>query len=1025
MAKIYREQALLLFLIILFIAPGLQAQLNIALNLSNPACGGFATGSIEAIPLNGQQPYTYEWSNGETGNPLENIPAGTYTVTVTDFNDETGTATGTLTEPPELFVEIVVTECSLPGEMLAAVTGGIMPYTYEWSTGEATPSISNLSTGLYCVTVTDINSCAFQTCESIGTLLSLTVETDSAFCGSGIGGTAIVDVTGGVWPFEYEWNTGQTTDTITDLPPGIYEVTVTADNGCTETEAGEVFLGPGTYDIDFDNNNPGCSGSNTGSVTAIASGGFSPYIYVWSTGDTAATVNDLPAGTYYVTATDDFGCVSNDSTELITADSISIMAEAQNPSCPGAANGSIQITASNGAPPYSYLWNTGDTTATLTGLSPGIYIVSVTDTLNCLAVDTSVLAAPLLMELSVSSTDESECGAHDGTASVDVLTGGASPLSYLWSNGDTTSSINGLSSGIYYITVTDANDCSAVDSTEVDAPVTLNVSITGTEKVCPGANNGELTAEVGNGTAPFSFEWSNGATTPTIGNLPAGTYSISVTSNEGCTGSASATIETNPPLTISENVTNVSCYGFSNGAISVSIGGGTSPLSILWENGSNSTIRNNLSAGNYSLTVTDAIGCTLARNISVEQPDELEVEFDSSGGSCGSNGFVIALANGGTPPYSYLWENGQSTAFLNNLPPGNYTVTVTDAHNCTRAETANVPPYPPINLTVSATDTNCNGTGDGTASANPTGGNPPFSYLWSNGQTSQTITQLVPGTYSVTVTSATGCTATGSAQVHFGADLSILIEGAQYICPGTSGTLTAVPLGGTPPFNYQWSNGATSPNIGNLGPGTWSVSVADATGCTGEASVTLANGGNFTVNNFIEHVDCFGENTGRIQLSVINGIPPYQFSWSNGATTANIDQLAAGTYTVTVADATACTQTLDYFINQPPLLEVTTTGTDGTCGNLGSVSSSVTGGTAPYFYMWSNGQTNPDIILLTAGGTYTLTVTDAKGCTAVSSATIEVIPSLSCNIMLVQPVSTIFGNDGQLTALPVGGIGPF
>ena len=1025
MASFYREQSFLIISAFLLLSIATNAQVNVALQLTNPGCGGFSTGSITAVPNGGNAPYTYLWSTGSTINPLNNLPAGTYTVTVTDFLGTTATATGILTEPPPLYVQILVTECSLPATMEAGVQGGIPPFDYEWSTGETTPVISNLQVDLYCLTVTDVNSCAFQTCEFIGSQMALSLEADTAFCGSGIGGSANVQVIGGVLPFDYEWSNGGTNDTIVDLGPGLYVVTVTSGNDCTEEGSVEVFLSQGDYPINFDNINPGCSGNSTGSVTAIAEGGFSPYIYVWNTDDTAATVSNLPAGTYYVISTDDFGCIAEDSTTLVTTSSIILSMTGTPPKCSGSMDGTATVTASGGAPPYSYLWITGDTTPIVSGLSAGTYSVFVLDSLDCISYDTITLFEPPALSIITLYSDVSQCGANDGSGAA-TPTGGSNnlPYAFLWSNGDTTQNIDSLSVGTYKITLTDAKGCSALDSIVISGPDSLDILIEGSTIVCHGESNGVLTAYPFYGTSPYKYIWSNGDTTQVINGLSEGNYTITVSSSEGCSNVASAKIDLNPPLTFNANVNHVSCFGLSNGSINVAIGGGTSPLSILWNNGSNSTIRNNLSAGNYSFTITDGKGCTLADTITVEQPQPLDLTFNSSTGSCGSNGFSIAIVTGGTMPYSYQWGTGATTPFIDNLAPGSYSVTINDVRNCQRTGTVIIPIYPPIIPNVAATNTTCNGTSDGTAKATPSGGIAPYTFQWSNGGTSQTISNLSPGFYSVTVTDNVGCSATGSAEVELGDGLNVTVNGAGYVCIGQTGSLTAIAAGGTASYTYSWSNSATTQTTSNLSIGTYSVTVTDPNGCLGSASATLILGGDFTINSNFENVKCFGETTGRIELNVVNAIQPIDYLWTNGVTNPVNDNLPAGNYSVTVLDGSGCTKTSSFTISQPQLLEVAVTGVDGTCGNLGSASSTVTGGTMPYFYQWSNGSTNPNLSILMPG-TYTLTVTDAKGCKATDSTTIFVLSSLSCNISLVQPISGINTNDGELTAEINDGTLPF
>lgn len=1025
MKRYFREQAIVFFFFLFSGSFLLNAQItNVILQASPPPCGGFSTGSIEATPIGGVAPYTYLWSTGSTDNPLLNIPAGEYTVTVTDSESMTAEATGTVTEPLPLMVQIITTDCGLPGAMASAVQGGVMPFSYEWSNGETTPAISNLTTGQYCLTVTDINSCAFQLCESIGEPMSVDVTAQNIECGTGVGGSAFTTVTGGVMPFDFEWSNGAVTDTISDLSPGVYSVTVTAENGCTEQNEAVVGLDPGNFPIAFLVQQPSCSGSSLGSITASASGGLAPFSYVWSTGDFGPTISGLSEGTYYVTASDAFGCTTLDSVLLFLSGNVQISLTSLAPTCANSNNGSVNALPSGGTAPYSYLWSNGDTTQTINNLGAGTYSVTVSDANDCTEADTIALAAPLEFTVAVTATAVSECGGADGSVMATPAGGGDPPFNYLWNNGATGNILNNVPAGNYVVTVTSSQGCTAVDSATVQQPLTLDVSISGDEIVCFGDSTGTLEAGTTQGTAPFNFSWSNGGQTHSIENLPAGTYEVTVSSSEGCQGTASAEIENNNQLFINPTLSHVTCAGFSNGSISVSIGGGTSPLGLQWSTGSNSTILNNLSAGEYSLTITDELGCTLADTMTIEQPAPIEIEFDSSEGSCNSNGFSIALASGGTQPYSYLWSNGATTTFINNLPPGTYSVTVTDDHGCTAAASLTIEPYPDILLDFTTTNTTCNGTSDGTASANPSNGAAPYQYNWNNGGSINTITGLVSGTYAVTVTDDNGCTASASGSVQLGAGLNVSIDAPAFICPMQQVFATAEVIGGAPPLQYNWSTSQNTQSIFIVNPGTYSVTATDPTGCSGEATVSLSAGGQFEINETVEAVKCFGEASGSIHLNVTGGLPPYQFLWNTGENSPDIDNLIAGSYALTVSDQSECPKTFNFNITEPPQLTLEISGTDGICGALGEAHSSVTGGVLGYTYLWSNGQTTPNATMLQAV-THFLTVTDANGCEIIGSVITDVTPPPTCSVSLAQAVSTINGNDGQLTAMPSNGSPPF
>ncbi|MBK9017083.1 MAG: T9SS type A sorting domain-containing protein [Saprospiraceae bacterium] len=998
------------------------AQLNVTLQSVNPLCGGFSSGSITASASGGPAPYSYLWSNGMNTNPINFLPVGTYTVTVTAANGTTGTATATLTAPPPLVVVLTVNTCAVPGSITANVTGGVPPYMYMWSNGGSTPTINNLPPGEYCITVMDANNCGYVTCEWVGTPITVLVTTTSHICGGTAGGTATAVVSGGAGPFDYDWSNGETTETIDTLAPGTYTVTVTATNGCTATAAGTVSLANGNFAVNISVSQPTCFGSNTGFATAQPVGGMAPFTYAWSNGGTSQTIQNLAAGTYTVTVTDAFGCTATKNTTLIYQSNIQLTLTPTNPNCASNSNGSITSNVSGGIAPYSYAWSNGANTPNLQNLPAGNYSLTVTDALGCTKSASTTLTAPPAFTVTTTVTNATFCGATNG--SVTATPTGAGPFTYAWSNGGTTQTLNNLGAGTYTVTVTNAASCTATAAATVTQPMTLDVSITGTNIVCGSDNNGTLTANVTYGTAPYTFAWSNGGNTQTITGLAAGTYTVTVTSSQGCIGTATKTITGSPTINLNLAVQHVACNGASTGSIASTVSGGTAPFTYLWSNGATTSSISNLPAGTYSLIVTDNLGCTKSQSVTVNQPPALALTFSNSPGSCGANGTSTANVTGGTAPYSYLWSTGATTPNILNLAPGSYSVTVTDANNCTLTGNTVIIAYPLMNLNVTATNTTCNGTMNGTATANVTNGTAPLSYLWSNGGTTATISNLPPGTYAVTVTDGNGCTKTGSATVQLGAGLVVNVSAPAYVCTGSTASATANATGGNGSYTYLWSNGQTTQTATGLTAGTYTVTVTDSQGCFGSASVTLQQGGLFTINGTVQHVTCFNGNNGSVTLNVTGGIAPYIYGWSNGSSNANIGGLVAGNYTVTVSDATGCSKTQTFTINQPTQLVANVAVTNGTCGNQGSATASVTGGTSPYTYLWSNGQTTQTINNL-PGGNYSLTVTDANNCTAVKTFSVTVTEPPSCTVVLTQPITTLNGSDGQLTVNATAGTPPY
>lgn len=999
------------------------AQLTIFLQSQNPQCGGFASGTITAIVVGGQTPYSYLWSNGSTSNPNTNLLAGTYTLTVTDAAGLTNTASATLVAPPVLLVSIEITNCSSPGEMTAHVSGGIPPYEYLWSNGGTTDSIHNLGPGQYCVTVFDNVGCGYITCKSIGLELSANVATTPAVCGSNEGGTATATPSGGIPPFTYYWSNDSIGQTIEDLFPGFYEVTVTAFNGCTTVANGHVGILTGSLPVTLDITHPTCPGSSTGSISASVNGSTSELSFIWSNGDTTHELNNLPAGTYSVTVTNTLGCTGTKSATLTYQSNMTAVISKIDPSCSYSSNGSASVNPSGGLAPYTYLWSQDSTTASINNLPAGNYSVTVTDSLGCTLVKTATLTAPPPMSVLITTTNATQCGASNGSISAQP-SGSSPPYTYHWSNGSNANYQNNLPAGIYAVTITSSLGCTIVGVDTIFQPHTMNINITGTASICPETQNGTLTANPPSSAGTCTYVWSNGATTKTINNLPAGTYAVTVTNAQGCEGADTASIETYPETVVELYATNAKCFNTPTGKITSLVSGGTPPFTYLWSNGATTSGLSAIPAGTYSVTVTDLAGCTQVQEASVLQPEDISVSFTGSGGSCGANGTLTANATGGTGAYQWAWSNGANTQTITGLAPGNYSVTVSDAKGCSKSASSNVPAFPQMNLSVTAYNTTCNGVSDGMASANISSGVPPFQYLWSNNEVTSTITNLSPGTYSVTATDANGCSSSGSATVALGTGLNVSISAIGYICETGTATIQGNAMGGSPPYSWEWSNGQQTQSITVAQPGTYTVTASDITGCFGTAVVTLQPAPAFSIYANTSNVTCYGFSDGSISLHVANGIPPYAFLWNTGQDSSFIGNLPPGQYTVTITDAAGCTKTHTTEISQPNALELQLHPYPSSCDSTGTISTLVSGGVQPLSFHWSNGATTPSLASLPPGD-YTLTVTDFNGCKISDSATVLPPPPISCNVILVKVISQTGSADGQLTTEVNGGSPPF
>jgi uncharacterized protein YjdB len=503
--------------------------------------------------------------------------------------------------------------------------------------------------------------------------------------------------------------------------------------------------------------------------------------------------------------------------------------------------------------------------------------------------------------------------------------------------------------------------------------------------------------------------WDNSATTEDITGLAAGTYSVTVIDANGCTTTASATI-TQPSAALSATVTgqtNVLCNGNSTGAINLSVSGGTSSYSYLWSNSATTEDLSGLAAGTYSVTVTDANGCTTTASATITQPSAALSATISSQTNvlCNGNstGAINLSVSGGTSSYSYLWNNSATTGDISGLAAGTYSVTVTDANGCTTTASATITqPSAALSATVTGqTNVLCNGNSTGSINLSVTGGTSSYSYLWNNGATTEDLSGLAAGTYSVVVTDANGCTTTASATItQPSAALSAVVSGqTNVLCNGNStGAINLSVSGGTSSYTYLWNNSATTEDLSSLAAGTYSVTVTDANGCTTTASATITQPSLLIASIASQtNVTCNGGSNGLATISVSGGTSSYAYSWapiSGASPTAS--GLPVGTYTCTVTDAHSCTATRTVTITEPASLAAIS-GTGFVCvGSATSLSHSSSGGT------WSSGSSAiasvgsaTGVVTGNAAGAVNISYILPSGCMSTITVTVNPKPAVA------------------------------
>ena len=511
---------------------------------------------------------------------------------------------------------------------------------------------------------------------------------------------------------------------------------------------------------------------------------------------------------------------------------------------------------------------------------------------------------------------------------------------------------------------------------------------------CFNQSTGSIDLTITGGSFPYFYTWTNplgtfNASTQDLLNIPAGGYSVVVTDFNGCSVSANYTISQPPSgAVISSNVQPVFCFGDSTGWINATVIGGALPYAFTWSNGVNAEDLYNIPAGTYVLNVTDNIGCVTTASILVAQPNgPLFSNAIVSNQSCFGviDASIDANLIGGTAPYYISWSTGETTALIDTLVIGQYDLHVVDSLGCVLDTTFFITQPNPLLIPGSVVNVACHGDSSAYITALPNGGTAPYSYSWSNGQTTQVDTLIPTGAYVVTVTDANGCVDSALFNVTQPTSPITLTTLATNVgCFGaSSGIIDLSVAGGTPGYTYLWSNNALTQDIQNLPIGTYIATVTDANGCVDSIQVTLTQpAAPLIALPNITNAPCFGQNGGSIDLNVAGGTAPYSYFWNTGDTTQDLSAVPAGQYTVVVSDANNCATTLIINITQPQSpINITLTSTQPSCFGYsdGALSAVINGGIAPYSYLWSTGATTPSITNLTAQQ-YLLTVTDANGC---------------------------------------------
>ena len=891
-------------------------------------CNGGVSGSVLVSGNGGTSPYQISWYGPINGSPngieiqnsgqnynIDTLLSGSYTIQIIDFNGCIQNLTAIVNEPSAILVNsnITAVNCfgSNSGSINLNVSGGAVGYNISWtgpvngdpvgneiSSSGGAYLISNLPTGIYSVDVIDANSCLYQTQMYISQPLPFNIQNvvSNVLCYSDSSGSANLTVNGGTAPFNISWNgpiNGNPNGyevlniggnySISGLIAGNYSANITDANGCDTTIYFQINQ-PTLLTLNSYNTTPViCAGENNGSINLDVSGG-TPNYSVSFNGPQNGSINNqssiinipnLVAGNYVVTITDQNSCNTFDSISITQPSQLIIDSiVTSSVLCFGGNTGNAVVYVHGGISGYNIIWtgpsngnpqgleiNNSPGSYTITGLSYGIYSINLIDLNGCDTSQSILINQPALPLSLSSSVDSVNCfGNNDGSIDL-IVSGGTGPFTYLWSNNATTEDLNGITSNNYIVGVTDVNGCSASQNIYVGQPSPLTISANSGNIYCAGDSSGNINISISGGTPNYTFQWSNGSINEDLINIPQGNYLVHVTDANGCIDSALYTIdELMSPLTLISSIQNVSCYNTSTGGIDITVGGGTPAYSYFWSGvNSNTEDLDSLNAGIYTVNILDANGCTFSETFEVLQPNApLIVNPIIQNAPCYelAGGDVYLDVSGGWGDYTYYWNNLTDTInYVDSLAAGQYIAVVTDTNNCSSTAVINISqPSSPILATSNFLQPSCYGYSNGSINLMISGGNSPYTYLWSNGATQQNLLNITAGQYNVIVSDANGC------QIM---DTFNLIQPDSLVASFIiSDTL------GCKPMNTQFIN----TSIGNYTSAVWSVGNGDVIVAQNSVSYTMNQYGCFDLTLTITSANgCVASSTENSAFCVIPG----------------------------------------------------------------------------------------------------------------------------------------------------------
>lgn len=1032
----------------------------------NVTCNEGSDGSISANAVGGTVSSNYLYSidgvNFSPNNIFTNLPAGVYILTVKDDNNCEAVLPFTISQP-DLLQSFINSQTEVDcfgnntGSIEFNTVGGTQNYLYSLDqlNYQASSSFSNLLAGNYTLYTLDANNCASQTPFTVSepALLEISVNQQTNLdCFGDIDGEVILNGQGGTGNYQYNIDGGnyQASSTFNNLSAGSYDFNIKDANDCiaslnvTITSPSEIAVQI-TETIDVE-----CFGGNTGSVTLELSGGAGNFNTTLNgntvTGNTAVFQN-LTAGTYPILIEDGNNCTTIESVIIDENTEVQLfLTNAQNVTCNGNSNGTIEVNVVGGNGGYIYFINgiQNNSNNIFTNLSAGQYSISTMDDLGCEDAITVDITEPSAIQVNlISQTNESCSGANDGSATFQA-NGGIGNFQYTL-NGITNSTgiFTNLSAGNYNVIVLDGNSCVENLPFLIDSanPIAAQID-TQTEVDCFGNNNATLQVSASGGNSNFTFTLGTQSnSTGFFENLPAGNYTISVSDVNNCQTTIDAIIS--QPSEISPSLANsqhVNCFGENNGSFQIQAVGGTGSYNFSMGNETNSTgIFENLAAGNYTISITDTNNCLSIFATTIAQPSAItSVISTTQNVNCfgENNGSIEVQASGGVGDLNFtLGNETNSTGVFENLEAGNYNITVTDENDCSTSIAHEI--TEPNILTseiLQANPIDCAGGNNGMVQFAANGGTGDYEFTM-DGQTNSTglFENLAADDYMMNLTDGNGCTT--SQNITITEPLAITVDFLfveNVLCNGeTSGTISVSAAGGIGQFEYSVGNETNATgNFENLNAGVYNIIITDENDCQNSVEATIEEPDVINIEMLqIQNLLCNGDNSGAINFNANGGVGNLTFTLGNETNSSGeFANLAAGIYEVIVMDDNDCTNSMFFEIDEPQVLEINLIqNQNALCNgdNSGSINLSTSGGTGNIEFSLGNETNSTGIFENLIAGTYEIIAKDNNMCTSTIEINISEPSAIDLTINNLQEVTCHGEDDGNISIIASGGNGNY